>query len=87
MRPRCAEVFDRRRRQAGMVLATSNVRAALEFGGIAGVLHEGRISLYGTIEQAVSVFEKLPPPEEVALRPEEGDFPVRTGGDDDGSMW
>jgi capsular polysaccharide transport system ATP-binding protein len=86
MRPRCTEVFEQRRRQAGMVLATSNVRAAMEFGGTAGVLHEGSINLYRTVEQAVSVFEKLPPPKEVGPREDIGDFSVRSG-DDDGSMW
>lgn len=60
---RCQKAFDLRCRQAGVILMTANTRFAERFDGTAGILHQGRIRLFPTVDQAVSVFKALPPPE------------------------
>lgn len=47
-----------RSEHAGMVLATSNVREALAFGGTGGILFRGKLSFFPSVEEAVEVFER-----------------------------
>jgi len=60
VRERVTEVFERRRRESGMIFATSSARAAREFGGKGVVLHEGQIFLFDSLEDAIALFERLP---------------------------
>jgi len=63
LRMRCRQAFLQRQKSAGMILATDRSRIALEFGGSGGVLHRGKIALFETVEEAIEVFEALPPPD------------------------
>lgn len=59
MRERCRMAFDSRRQQAGMILATSHIRSAREFGGAVGILHRGAVYLTKNPEDAMAAFERL----------------------------
>lgn len=59
MKDRCLEAFHARRRQAGMILATSHVRHARQFGGAVGILHQGSVYVPRDPEDAFAAFEKL----------------------------
>lgn len=48
-----------RRQNSGMVLATTNTKAALAFGGIGGVLFRGKLNFFASLEEAVAVFERI----------------------------
>lgn len=48
-----------RREEAGMVLVTTSVRDAVDFGGIGGVLFQGELSFFESVEEAVVVFERI----------------------------
>jgi capsular polysaccharide transport system ATP-binding protein len=60
VRERVAEVFQQRRRESGMIFATSNIRAARQFGGKGAVLHNGRVFLFNSLEHAIAFFGQLP---------------------------
>jgi capsular polysaccharide transport system ATP-binding protein len=71
MRERCAQMLQQRSKDAGMILATSRPGAALQFGGIGGVLYKGTLTFYESVGVAVSEFEKLvPPPPPTFIREE-----------------
>lgn len=59
--PRRAIAFRRRRREAAMILATSNVRTARENAGTVGLLFRGKIRIFDSPDQAFAVFQNLPP--------------------------
>ncbi len=77
-RTRCREAFRQRQKSAGMILTTDRPRVALDFGGSGGVLHCGKIALFETVEEAIEVFEALPPPD-----PRAPFLPVARSNDDD----
>jgi capsular polysaccharide transport system ATP-binding protein len=58
----CQRAFELRRKEAGVILATSLPRAAREFGGAGAVLFQGKIAMFDTLSEAIAVFEGLPPP-------------------------
>ena len=60
---RCQTAFEMRSREAGVILTTSSPKLAERFDGLAGILHQGRVHFFPTVEQALSVFKSLPPPE------------------------
>ena len=62
-RERCQAAFETRCRQTGVIFATSSPKIAAQFDGIAGILHDGRVHVFPTVQAALSVFESLPPPE------------------------
>ena len=53
------EAFAERRQEAGMILATSNLRAARDFGGNGAVIRAGRLVLFETLEEAIEEYEAL----------------------------
>ena len=53
------EAFELRSQTAGMILATSSVKAARNFGGSGAVLHRGQLVPYATVEEAIQVHEYL----------------------------
>jgi capsular polysaccharide transport system ATP-binding protein len=59
---RCRQAFDVRCKDAGVILLTSTLRAARQFQGAGGILHEGKLTLYETAAAAIAKFEQLPPP-------------------------
>ncbi len=59
MRERCLEAFQARRREAGMILATSQSKHARDFGGTIGILHQGSMYFSEHPEDAIAAFEKL----------------------------
>lgn len=59
VKAKAMEVQLQRRQNSGMVLVTTNTRAALAFGGIGGVLFRGKLSFYASLEEAVAVFERI----------------------------
>jgi capsular polysaccharide transport system ATP-binding protein len=60
VRERVTEVFLQRRRESGMIFATSDIRAARQFGGKGAVLHNGQIFLFNSLEDAIAFFGQLP---------------------------
>jgi capsular polysaccharide transport system ATP-binding protein len=60
---RCQAAFDMRCRQAGVIFATSSPKIAAQFDGMGGILHGGRVYVFPTVQEALSMFESLPPPE------------------------
>lgn len=64
IRARIKEVHDLRTRHASVVVATSSTALAREFshGAIAGVLHKSRLLFFQEFEDAIAVFQDLPPP-------------------------
>lgn len=59
MREKVRSAQMQRREEAGMVLVTSSTRDALDFGGIGGILFQGELSLFASVEEAVVVFERI----------------------------
>ena len=53
------EAFELRSQTSGMILATSSVKAARNFGGSGAVLHRGQLVPYATVEEAIQVYEYL----------------------------
>ncbi len=51
--------FEERAEHSGMILATTNTRSAREFGGTAGILHQGSLYILESIEEAIAAFEEL----------------------------
>ena len=58
----CRQAFDQRCKAASTIVATSRPNIARKFEGIGGVLHEGNIHFFETVEEAISVFDRLPRP-------------------------
>lgn len=58
-RERCRALAHARRRQAAFLFATASVRDVSEFADIAGVIHEGKITFYDTVPDAVRAFRAL----------------------------
>ena len=59
MRERCLEAFYARRKESGMILATSHSKHARDFGGRIGILHKGRLYFPEHSEDAITAFEEL----------------------------
>lgn len=59
VRRRFGELFRQRQKEAGTILATSSPSIALEFGGTGAILFQGKLTLFKTVDQAVSAFEQL----------------------------
>lgn len=59
MRERCLEAFQARRKEAGMVLATSQLKHARDLGGKIGILHHGALYFAEHAEDAIAAFEEL----------------------------
>jgi capsular polysaccharide transport system ATP-binding protein len=60
---RCRLAFEQRSQEAGVILTTSRPRDAKQFDGSAGIIHKGSIVMFPTVEEALSVFHTLPPPD------------------------
>jgi capsular polysaccharide transport system ATP-binding protein len=61
------KAFEARCEQAGIMITASNAKVAEKFKGKGFnaqgvVLHEGRLTVFATMEEALSFFETLPPP-------------------------
>jgi len=54
---RAKDAFQSRSQDAGMILATSDLRIARKFGGDGAILHRGELTLFRTLEEAISEFE------------------------------
>lgn len=81
MREKVRSAQLQRGEEAGMVLATSSTRAALDFGGIGGILFQGELSFFASVEEAVVVYERIMiehPVVDIEKRPKD------TWGDDEG---
>lgn len=59
MKARCEEAYLQRREEAGMILATHLPKVARKFGGRGAVLHQGKLKVFRTIDEAIEVHEKL----------------------------
>jgi capsular polysaccharide transport system ATP-binding protein len=59
---RCREALEMRRQEATVIFATSDARAALQFGGTAALLYNGALTHYDSVKDAVAVYRRLPPP-------------------------
>jgi capsular polysaccharide transport system ATP-binding protein len=55
---KCVGAFDARRRNAGTIVTTRSVHRVREFGDRGGVLHDGQLHLFNTVEEAVEAFER-----------------------------
>jgi capsular polysaccharide transport system ATP-binding protein len=53
----CRAAFKQRSQTAGMILATDNANMGREFGGIGMLLHRGRLTAFGSAEDASAAFE------------------------------
>jgi capsular polysaccharide transport system ATP-binding protein len=60
---RCRQAFDERCKDAGMILTTSAPRVAMRFDAAGGVLHQGKLTLFARVEDAIDKFNSLPPPQ------------------------
>ena len=60
-RDACHQALQERLRGSGLVFATSSVRLARQFDAAAAILHSGKLSLFPSVEDAIEVFQKLPP--------------------------
>ncbi len=54
------QAFELRRRKAAMIVATRSVSMARDIGGTCGILYNGRLTMFATVEAAISVFQTLP---------------------------
>jgi len=59
MSERSLAAYARRRNTAGMILATSNGRAALDFDGTAGIVFQGKLTLFENTKDALKVHREL----------------------------
>ncbi len=55
----CQRIFEERTRDCGFIFTTSNVRHARRLARIAAILHQGRLSLYEDVDQAIWEFQQL----------------------------
>jgi capsular polysaccharide transport system ATP-binding protein len=60
-RDACLQALQERLRDSGLVFATSSVRLARQFDASAAILHSGKLSLFPSVEEAIEVFQQLPP--------------------------
>lgn len=80
---RCRHAFDLRCRDAGAIVVTSSPKIAGQFDGAGMVLHDGKLRLFGSIAEAIAVFNTLPRPKTTpGLVPERNDF----SDDDEGEL-
>ena len=54
------ELYDLRSREASMIVATRQPAFARTFDAYGGVLYQGRLSIFKTVEEAVLMYEGLP---------------------------
>jgi capsular polysaccharide transport system ATP-binding protein len=57
---RCQQAFEARRKEAGVILVTHNVRLASQFEGAGAIIHRGKLILFETAAEAVSAFASVP---------------------------
>lgn len=73
----CSRAYEARSKQAGTILATSSTRLAQQLAeaAIGAILYQGSIRVLKDVEEAVRIFEALPPdaPFDPNAEPEEGD--------------
>ena len=64
IKARIKGVHDMRTRHASVIVATSSTAFAREFstGAIAGILHKRKLLFFQEFEEAIAVFQDLPPP-------------------------
>lgn len=60
---RCRQTLQARARESGVILTTSSVRVAKEFDGSAGIIHQGRLMLFDSPDEAIPIFNALPAPD------------------------
>ncbi|HEX2555068.1 MAG TPA: ATP-binding cassette domain-containing protein [Microvirga sp.] len=58
---RCAALIAERRKTSGLVITTAKVRKARDFADRGGVLHNGELSLFPTLDEAIEAYEALNP--------------------------
>ncbi len=60
----CRRAFEMRSKIATTVVITGSTKTArsVENGATGGLLHRGKLTLYESLEDAITVFESLPPP-------------------------
>jgi capsular polysaccharide transport system ATP-binding protein len=65
MRELCEKIHNVRVRDASIIVATSSTSVARSVGGdpSGAILHKGQVTLFRSLEDAIAVFEDLPPPE------------------------
>ena len=67
-RARCLKLLAARRETSGIIVATRDPRLAREFCRSGGVLHDGTLTMFPDVEQAISfyssVVRKTPPPDQ-----------------------
>jgi hypothetical protein len=56
---RCHDGLTTRRQSAGTILVTSETRDAVSLGTVGGVLHEGKLRLFGDVREAAEEFERI----------------------------
>ncbi len=61
-RRRCQAMFEARSEASGMIVATGNVKLAKEIGGVGGVLRDGALRMYPSVNDAVADYLADTPP-------------------------
>src|SRR5262249_46020114 len=54
----CRGAFETRKRDAGTILATRGIHRAPEYGDRGGVIHEGALYLFGSVEEALDRYKR-----------------------------
>lgn len=54
------QAYIQRRSESGMIFTTSQPRAARAFGGKGGVIHDGKLSLFDSVDEAIALYQTLP---------------------------
>jgi capsular polysaccharide transport system ATP-binding protein len=60
-RDRCAALVQERRKTSGLVFTTRNVRTARTYGDVGALLHEGCLTFFPTLDEAIAAFEQVSP--------------------------
>jgi capsular polysaccharide transport system ATP-binding protein len=58
-REKCQAAFDARRAEAGTIFVTNDYRNAKLYGSRGGVLHDGRLELFDTVDEALDKFQAI----------------------------
>lgn len=58
---RCAALIAERRKTSGLIITTSKARKIQAFADLGGVLHEGELHLFPSLDEAIQAYEALNP--------------------------
>ena len=58
-RSKCLKAFRERRDRSSIVMVSHNVVAVKRYCDIASVLHNGKLTVYDSVDEAAEVYEKI----------------------------